>query len=517
MEDRRDRVVLVVAGYPEEMEMFLSTNPGLRSRFPTIIDFPDYTTDQLMAIVDSIGAKQRYLLDDDAADQAALRARRRAPHQGVRQRSGRTQPVRGSHQPARVTGHEADRPLRCGPDHADRRRRPRPGRLVKRLAALVAAVAMVAGAWAVRSAIVDDGGDAGDGAQSGQPLRLTCATELAAVCGQLVAEADRLEVTVEDPGRTADRIAQQPDGTDPGFDAWLADGPWAAMVVDDHAFSGVEGEVIGEPTEVLGRSPAVIVVQAAQEDGLTRACDGTVTWRCIGDQAGTYRVGLTAPDRGDGLVPLSAATASYFGTTSYSSVDFEEPGFSVWFDTLTRLSSGAPSTWAPVRPWRQRSARPARSTSSERSRRSPGPCSTIARTGTPSTLSPCRPPRCSWSHEPGRTPHAARASRCCDGAQHAGGPGLAATERSDGVGRGDPRYVGAPLGRRAQRAEGPVVSEVRRRSIKVVAAVSLTVLAVFATACSTGDEGADGSGTTWTRAERTASRSTPGQLQKSTC
>ena len=66
MEDRRDRVVLVVAGYPEEMEMFLSANPGLRSRFPTVIDFPDYSTGQLMAIIDSIGDRQRYELTDAA-------------------------------------------------------------------------------------------------------------------------------------------------------------------------------------------------------------------------------------------------------------------------------------------------------------------------------------------------------------------------------------------------------------------------------------------------------------------
>jgi len=66
MEDRRDRVVLVVAGYPAEMELFLSANPGLRSRFPTIIDFPDYSTGQLMAIIDSIGGKQRYELTEQA-------------------------------------------------------------------------------------------------------------------------------------------------------------------------------------------------------------------------------------------------------------------------------------------------------------------------------------------------------------------------------------------------------------------------------------------------------------------
>jgi len=66
MEDRRDRVVLVVAGYPVEMQAFLSTNPGLRSRFPTVIEFPDYSTDEIVSIVDAIGAKQRYVLDDDA-------------------------------------------------------------------------------------------------------------------------------------------------------------------------------------------------------------------------------------------------------------------------------------------------------------------------------------------------------------------------------------------------------------------------------------------------------------------
>jgi Cdc6-like AAA superfamily ATPase len=66
MEDRRDRVVLVVAGYPVEMEQLLSTNPGLRSRFPTTIEFPDYTTDELVRIAGSMGDKQRYHLTESA-------------------------------------------------------------------------------------------------------------------------------------------------------------------------------------------------------------------------------------------------------------------------------------------------------------------------------------------------------------------------------------------------------------------------------------------------------------------
>ena len=66
MEDRRDRVVLVVAGYTGEMAEFLDANPGLRSRFPTTIEFPDYSTDQLLAIIVGIGERQHYRLTDPA-------------------------------------------------------------------------------------------------------------------------------------------------------------------------------------------------------------------------------------------------------------------------------------------------------------------------------------------------------------------------------------------------------------------------------------------------------------------
>lgn len=72
IEDRRDRIVVVMAGYPDEMEELIDANPGLRSRFPKVIHFPDYTTDELLAIIDSLGEKGGYELDPAA--RAATRA-----------------------------------------------------------------------------------------------------------------------------------------------------------------------------------------------------------------------------------------------------------------------------------------------------------------------------------------------------------------------------------------------------------------------------------------------------------
>ncbi len=72
MEDHRDELVLIVAGYPEPMAQFLSANPGLSSRFPTIIAFPDYGDDELVEILELIAADNDYLLDDDARGYARL-------------------------------------------------------------------------------------------------------------------------------------------------------------------------------------------------------------------------------------------------------------------------------------------------------------------------------------------------------------------------------------------------------------------------------------------------------------
>ena len=70
MEDNRERIVVIVAGYPNEMRRFIESNPGLGSRFTKTIDFPPYGVADLCEILKRMAARQKFSLPDDF--QAAL-------------------------------------------------------------------------------------------------------------------------------------------------------------------------------------------------------------------------------------------------------------------------------------------------------------------------------------------------------------------------------------------------------------------------------------------------------------
>lgn len=63
MEDYKDNLILILAGYKDEMKEFIRSNPGLRSRFPIHINFPDYTINELLEIADLMVSKRQYQLD----------------------------------------------------------------------------------------------------------------------------------------------------------------------------------------------------------------------------------------------------------------------------------------------------------------------------------------------------------------------------------------------------------------------------------------------------------------------
>jgi SpoVK/Ycf46/Vps4 family AAA+-type ATPase len=66
MEDHRDDLAVVVAGYPTEMQQLIDTNPGLESRFARTLAFPDYTSDELVKIFDGMSSKVEYHLANSA-------------------------------------------------------------------------------------------------------------------------------------------------------------------------------------------------------------------------------------------------------------------------------------------------------------------------------------------------------------------------------------------------------------------------------------------------------------------
>ena len=82
MENQRDDLVVILAGYADRMDKFFSTNPGFRSRIAHHIDFPDYTDEELLEIAGKMLAQQNYHLSPDAREAlvAYVAKRRTQPH-----------------------------------------------------------------------------------------------------------------------------------------------------------------------------------------------------------------------------------------------------------------------------------------------------------------------------------------------------------------------------------------------------------------------------------------------------
>ncbi len=231
---------------------------------------------------------------------------------------------------------------------------------MKRLLALVVAVALVVGAVVLRSRLDSSGGSGADVAAGGSggaagALRLGCIEELRAVCEALDAADDDLTVVIEPAGSTM-RTLTAPDASAP-IDGWLTFAPLVGVVAIERQQKLLD-PILGQPEAVLARSPLGISIWPERADALTATC-GELTWRCLGERAGerwsalggqetwgTLRVTNPSPvDSGAGLLTVGHIGVSYFGGASFSTNDIRgDAGFGAFFDRVEQL---VPTTSSP--------------------------------------------------------------------------------------------------------------------------------------------------------------------------
>lgn len=89
LEDYRDDLVVIVAGYTEPMRLFFDSNPGLKSRFNTFIEFGDYSADELEEILISMCKSNDYVLSDDACEKIRCSLAERVAHKDANFANGR--------------------------------------------------------------------------------------------------------------------------------------------------------------------------------------------------------------------------------------------------------------------------------------------------------------------------------------------------------------------------------------------------------------------------------------------
>lgn len=220
---------------------------------------------------------------------------------------------------------------------------------MSRLLALVAAVALVAGAFVLRERLDERTSAPGsaDGESTAGAQTLVCAADLRAACDML--EEEGITVRIEPAGQTVEALVADPTAAP---DLWLVPQPWPEIARIE---SGSDVPADEDVSEVLAISPLVFAGFTERLETLeSAACGGELTWRCLGEQAGTPWAALGLEDAGTavvrpghldptssatGLLVLGSAVASFAGQTDLNRNDLNADAFAAWF---SRLESAIP-------------------------------------------------------------------------------------------------------------------------------------------------------------------------------
>lgn len=215
---------------------------------------------------------------------------------------------------------------------------------MRRLLAVLGAVAIVVAAVIVRGLIEGDDPTGDDGGGDDGELVVVCATELVVHCRALT------DVTVIEEGaaQTATALVDTDADVDThvDVDAWITTSAWTEVVASRQP--GALGAV-----EALATSPVVVAVDPNRTEAVRALCETGPVWRCLGDQAGaawadlggdarwgSLKTGLPNADAALGLPVLASVAAGFFGDTEFASNDFDAQGLSGWLGTLTEPSRG---------------------------------------------------------------------------------------------------------------------------------------------------------------------------------
>lgn len=218
---------------------------------------------------------------------------------------------------------------------------------MKRLGALVLAVAMVAAAFSARGALDADDEDDVVGGGGEQPAGIVCASDLADIC---TAAGIPVAGTAA-AGDTADALIAADEAADLDGRAWLTTSAWASVVIDERARLGDE-PLFGPTGPSLASSPVVLAVWENRADQLAERCgvpEGVpLGWRCVAAQAGSElpsgRVRVAAPDieTAGGLVVAASQSVGFFERADFSLVDFDTEGFRTVAAELAARTTEAP-------------------------------------------------------------------------------------------------------------------------------------------------------------------------------
>ena len=195
--------------------------------------------------------------------------------------------------------------------------------MARRLLALVAAVAMITIALAVRNRADENK------AVGSAPLHLVCATELSALCDSL--DGAGVDATIEPAATTADRLhSLDADSTD--IDGWLTPGPWGEMV--DTTRGPSAGKLFAPPGDPLARSPLVVAVWKDKRARL--ACADLGDAACIGDATISrgVRLGMPADNDAEGVLVDAALGAGHIKNSNFATNDLNETDLADWLTSV---------------------------------------------------------------------------------------------------------------------------------------------------------------------------------------